>query len=141
MNKLSRNSSCNAAVQIREGSEMVRSQMSRRVRKFERLVFLFAGLLPLAVQSQEFPPAAAPSTALPPVVRVAPPGAVQSAMVYVYPDKGQSAEQSDRDRYECHLWAVRQTGFDPSAPQLAPRERVQVVAGGPPPGATAAAGA
>lgn len=35
--------------------------------------------------------------------------------VYVYPREGQSPEQQDRDRYECHRWAVDQTGFDPSA--------------------------
>src|SRR5215831_21128111 len=34
--------------------------------------------------------------------------------IYVYPAKGQSQEQQDRDRYECHSWAVQQTGFDPS---------------------------
>lgn len=34
--------------------------------------------------------------------------------VYVYPREGQSPEQQDRDRYECHRWAVDQTGFDPS---------------------------
>jgi hypothetical protein len=33
---------------------------------------------------------------------------------YVYPKKGQSVEQQDKDRYECHRWAVSQTGFDPS---------------------------
>lgn len=33
---------------------------------------------------------------------------------YVYPKKGQSAEQQEKDRYECHRWAVGQTGFDPS---------------------------
>lgn len=32
----------------------------------------------------------------------------------VYPAKGQSQEQQQRDRYECHSWAVGQTGFDPS---------------------------
>ena len=39
--------------------------------------------------------------------------------IYVYPAKGQSQEQQDRDRYECHSWAVKQTGFDPSRPQTA----------------------
>ena len=34
--------------------------------------------------------------------------------LYVYPLKKQSSEQQDRDRYECHRWAVQQTGFDPS---------------------------
>ena len=34
--------------------------------------------------------------------------------IYVYPLKNQSSEQQDRDRYDCHRWAVQQTGFDPS---------------------------
>lgn len=36
--------------------------------------------------------------------------------VYVYPNKGQSAQQQDKDRYDCHSWAVQQTGFDPTRP-------------------------
>ncbi|MEL0169151.1 MAG: glycine zipper 2TM domain-containing protein [Pseudomonadaceae bacterium] len=32
----------------------------------------------------------------------------------VYPSAGQSPEQLDRDRYDCHLWAVQQTHFDPA---------------------------
>ncbi|HKI62461.1 MAG TPA: DUF6515 family protein [Mariprofundaceae bacterium] len=35
---------------------------------------------------------------------------------YVYPKNGQSTEQQAQDRYECHRWAVDQTGFDPSQP-------------------------
>jgi len=35
---------------------------------------------------------------------------------YVYPKQGQSPEQQAQDRYECHRWAVDQTGFDPSQP-------------------------
>jgi hypothetical protein len=53
--------------------------------------------------------------------------ASRAAQVYVYPGKGQSAEQLDRDRYECYLWAVGQTGFNPSQPSLAPHQRVEVV--------------
>ena len=34
--------------------------------------------------------------------------------LYVYPNAGQSAEQQATDRYECHRWAVDQTGFDPT---------------------------
>jgi hypothetical protein len=34
--------------------------------------------------------------------------------VYVYPRNGQSEEQTATDRFECHQWAVSQTGFDPS---------------------------
>lgn len=32
----------------------------------------------------------------------------------VYPAKGQSPEQQSKDRYECHTWAVQQTGYDPT---------------------------
>jgi Glycine-zipper domain len=43
------------------------------------------------------------------------PGAAQGPpQVYVYPLKQQSTEQQNRDRYECHSWAVQQTGYDPS---------------------------
>ena len=41
----------------------------------------------------------------------------------IYPSRGQSQQQQDRDRYECHNWSVGQTGFDPTRP--------------PPPGAAA----
>lgn len=37
--------------------------------------------------------------------------------MFIYPAKGQSQEKQDKDRYECHTWAVKQTGFDPSNPQ------------------------
>lgn len=33
---------------------------------------------------------------------------------YVYPKLAQSAEQQATDEYECHKWAVTQSGFDPS---------------------------
>ena len=39
--------------------------------------------------------------------------------MFIYPAKGQSQAQQDKDRYECHSWAVQQTGFDPSKPQVA----------------------
>src|ERR1700726_1366634 len=37
--------------------------------------------------------------------------------IYIYPSKGQSQAQQDKDRYDCHSWAVKETGFDPSGPQ------------------------
>jgi hypothetical protein len=98
---------------------------------------LIAGAASLLAQAQEFPPP--PAEPQPPVEASPPVGGAPSTVVYVYPNNGQSEAQSDRDRYECHLWAVRETGFDPSQPQLAPHQRVQVVAG-PPPGARTAAG-
>jgi Glycine zipper len=39
--------------------------------------------------------------------------------MYIYPSKGQSPEQQSRDRYECHRWAVQQTGVDPTSAQAA----------------------
>jgi hypothetical protein len=38
------------------------------------------------------------------------------AQPLIYPAKGQSAQQQDRDRYECHDWARTQSGYDPSQP-------------------------
>ena len=70
-----------------------------------------------------------------------PPAPAQQAQVYVYPASGQDDRQLDRDRYECHRWAARQSGFDPSLPGLPPQQRVQVVRAVPPPGSQVAAGA
>ena len=60
--------------------------------------------------------------------------------IMVYPARGQSAEQLERDRYDCHVWAVQQSGFDPSRPGLPPGQRV-VVEPANPPGAGTAVGA
>jgi hypothetical protein len=38
----------------------------------------------------------------------------QSDQMLIYPEKNQSQAQQDKDRYECHRWAVQQTGYDPS---------------------------
>jgi hypothetical protein len=35
---------------------------------------------------------------------------------FVYPKNGQSEAQQSTDRYECHAWAVQQSGFDPTRP-------------------------
>jgi hypothetical protein len=45
------------------------------------------------------------------------PGMLAAQDLYIYPQKGQSSEQQGRDRYECHEWAVQQTGFDPTRAQ------------------------
>ncbi len=60
--------------------------------------------------------------------------------VFVYPANGQSAEQTDRDRYECHVWAVQQTGVDPSRSNANPYARV-IVQPANPPGTGTAVGA
>lgn len=52
---------------------------------------------------------------------------------YIYPTKGQSQDQQNRDRYECHDWAVSQTGFDPTQAQgpgyVPPPQQGQVARG------------
>jgi len=50
-------------------------------------------------------PADAPPQPAPPVTH----------QMFVYPGNGQSQEQQSKDQYECHTWAVGQTGFDPTA--------------------------
>jgi outer membrane lipoprotein SlyB len=82
-----------------------------------------------ATQTTGTAPAAAP---------VAPPR--PSPSVFFYPLQGQSAEQQDRDRYDCYRWARQQTGYDPSLPQPAGSAPVTVQAV-PPPGYGVAAGA
>ena len=46
-------------------------------------------------------------------------GAEAYAQPYIYPSKGQSQEQQERDKFECYNWARQQTGFDPTAPSSA----------------------
>lgn len=58
--------------------------------------------------------------------------------VFVYPSAGQSTEQTERDRYECHLWAVQQSGVDPSRTDATAYERVLVEPANPPGSGTAA---
>jgi hypothetical protein len=36
--------------------------------------------------------------------------------IFIYPRQGQSQEQQEYDRYECHQWAVEQTNYDPTRP-------------------------
>jgi hypothetical protein len=52
---------------------------------------------------------------VPPPVASEGAGNVAPLRTYVYPRLGQSAEQQATDEYECHRWAVTQTGFDPTA--------------------------
>jgi hypothetical protein len=43
-----------------------------------------------------------------------PAGGPPAGEVFVYPSNGQSEEQQAQDKYECHKWAVGQSGFDPT---------------------------
>jgi hypothetical protein len=40
-----------------------------------------------------------------------------SGGMVIYPAKEQTPEQQKQDEYECHQWAVEQTGFDPTKTQ------------------------
>lgn len=57
------------------------------------------------------------------------PDSVPAASTYstgdwiIYPTRGQSEEQLQRDRYDCHLWAYDQTGFDPTMPNQNQNDR------------------
>jgi hypothetical protein len=98
-----------------------------------RPALVVLALFSIAACATEPPPVAVREEAPPP----------PDTDVYFYPSQGRTitAEQQDRDQYECHTWAVQKTGFDPSLPSVPPHQRVRVVAGGPPPGADVAAGA
>ena len=69
-----------------------------------------------------------------------PPPPATNTQVFAYPLQNQPPEQVDRDRYDCHEWAVKQANFDPSAPGTPPHDQVRVAAG-PPPGTNTAIGA
>ena len=45
--------------------------------------------------------------------------AAMAQEVVVYPAKGQSSEQMEKDKFDCYQWAKGQSGFDPMAPPTA----------------------
>jgi len=64
-------------------------------------------------------------------------GYVLAQDLVIYPAKGQSQEQMDKDKYECYSWAKQQSGFDPmeqpKATEPPPQQQAQqggVVRGG-----------
>ena len=52
-----------------------------------------------------------------------PPGGIAEAQMIIYPAQGQSPEQQKQDEFECHDWAVGQTGFDPTQGQAPPPQQ------------------
>jgi hypothetical protein len=48
------------------------------------------------------------------VVVEKPEEATESVGVIAYPKEGQGPDLQSRDRYECHAWAVGESGLDPS---------------------------
>jgi hypothetical protein len=61
------------------------------------------------------PPVAQSSPAAAPPTSAGSAGDSRGAMsLFVYPKNGQTEQQTQNDRYQCHEWAVGQTGFDPT---------------------------
>jgi len=63
----------------------------------DRALLCYVGVLALALTLSPCPPAA--------------------AQVMVYPARGQTPDQTQRDKGECMGWASQQSGFDPTAPR------------------------
>ena len=40
--------------------------------------------------------------------------------LFIYPRNSQSEKQQEDDRYSCHVWSVKQTGYDPTMTSDAP---------------------
>jgi hypothetical protein len=91
---------------------------------------LLASLLTACATPPSRPAPVPPVPAPPPAAPAASTESVD-ARIYVYPARGQTPETTARDRYECHLWAVRETRFDPSRSGATPAPRVVVVRDGP----------
>jgi len=66
--------------------------------------------------------ATAPASRPPAAVAAAPAPPAHLSRYYLYAQRGQSAEQQDRDRFECFNWASQQSGFDPSRAAAASSE-------------------
>jgi hypothetical protein len=48
-----------------------------------------------------------------------------NAEMFIYPKEGQSKEKQEMDEFQCHKWAVEQTGVDPMKQQPAPVPQAQ----------------
>jgi len=92
--------------------------MKSHLTKFFVLSTLTVGLLATGIaQNSQSEPAQQPaSSALNPT----PESIHQRLGVFVYPAKGQTAEQQQKDETECYAWARSQTGIDPNGPATAP---------------------
>jgi|SRR5579872_3967021 len=107
-----------------------------RPHKAAAAVLLLSALATLLAGCVEAPPPR-PYRVYRPAAAAPPP---PNTEVFAYPQQGQTPQQADRDRYDCHEWAVKQSNFDPSAPGTPPHDQVRVAAG-PPPGTNTAIGA
>jgi outer membrane protein with glycine zipper len=59
-------------------------------------------------------------------------GSAAAQDFFIYPTKGQSEKQMEKDKYECYIWGKNQSGFDPmEVPKASepPPEKKQTKAG------------
>ena len=70
--------------------------------------------------------------ALPIVILLFPVSEALSQELFIYPEKDQSAEQQEKDKFECYSWAKGNSGFDPMVPltATAPPPRKEAAKGG-----------
>jgi hypothetical protein len=68
-----------------------------------------------APQGEGYP---SPPQAGPPPSGPLPSAQMPPSQIFIYPRQGQSPQKQATDRLECHNWAVSQTGYDPSKPQI-----------------------
>ena len=61
-------------------------------------------------------------------VVAASPAAAQE--MFVFPQQGQDQAQQDADRGACHVWAVNQSGFDPTMARTTPPASGEATQGG-----------
>jgi hypothetical protein len=91
--------------------------MRSRIIKLFVLTNLTFGLLATGLAQQAQPaPAQQPSA---PALTPNPEWIHQTLKVFVYPAKGQTPEQQQKDETECYTWARSQTGIDPTGPATA----------------------
>jgi len=75
------------------------------------------------------------------LVLVLAPGVLQANELTIYPAEDQSAEQQEKDKFECYQWAKNDSGFDPMAVPKAttPAPKAEKKKGGAVKGAAAGA--
>jgi hypothetical protein len=100
---------------------MTASVLRARLPARATLLALLAGASLLSACAVVAPPdrpahRAAPAPA--PVV----PASMAAPRLYFYPERGQTEERQDRDRYECYQWATEQTRYDPGMTPLSRSE-------------------
>ncbi len=57
-------------------------------------------------------------------------GPAAAQQIFVFPQQGQDQAQQDADRGACHVWAVNQTGFDPTMASTTPPTSGEASRGG-----------